>query len=151
LREAIMREDEDDEENETDSIVVTHLEELPSRRASALEARTIEDKLAAWLPKTDAERRTETERVGGEQVDDAFELSVDITTVTSTVFPSEGARSALLLKYRRQGSRALVPAREVMEGRGSRGNRSNRLIDLVAPYHLDRNALVAVRGQASLV
>ncbi len=101
---------------------------LPSVRAAALEERTLGERLAAWLPP----RRLDTE----------WELDVGATMT------SEG-RAALLLRHRRPGQRALVGAREVLAARLA--PRHRRLVELTAPWHQDRNVLVATRGQASVV
>jgi superfamily II DNA or RNA helicase len=99
---------------------------LSRARAKALEARTLDERLAAWLPPR--------------RFDDDFEVDVDVTELPD-------GRSAVLLRHRRPGTRALVAARDVLAAR-LRPRRRN-IVDLTSPYHLDRNALVATRGQAS--
>ncbi len=113
--------------------------ELPRLRASALEARTLDDRLAAWLP--------------APRFDDGFEIDVDVITLQSppswTGAAREEGRAAVLLRHRRPPSRALVPARDVLAARLPPKHR--RLVELTAPFHLDRDALVATRGQASIL
>ncbi len=106
---------------------------LADIRARALEARTLDERLAAWLP--------------ARSFDEEWEISVDAIAISSAA--SAESRSALLLRHRRPGLRALVPAKDVL---GARLNaRHRRLVELTAPYHLDRNVLVATRGQASIL
>jgi len=109
-------------------------QKLPSLRARALEERTLDERLAAWLPP-----RT---------FDDDFEIDVEAVT-TTTAGAAEAPRSALLLFHRKSQSRAILPARDVLASRLV--PRHRRVVDLTAPYHQDRNALVALRGQATLV
>jgi len=107
--------------------------ELPAVRASALEERTLGERLSAWLPS-----RT---------LDEAWELDVEAIAI-STAAAAE-PRTALLLRHRRPTHRALVPARDVLAARLA--PRHRRLVELTAPYHLDKNVLVATRGQASIL
>ena len=107
--------------------------ELPAVRASALEERTIDERLAAWLP--------------SRAFDEAWELDVEAIAI-STAAAAE-PRTALLLRHRRPAQRALVPARDVLASRLA--SRHRRLVELTAPYHLDKNVLVATRGQASIL
>ncbi|MBX3220736.1 MAG: DEAD/DEAH box helicase [Labilithrix sp.] len=106
---------------------------LPEVRERALEARTLDERLAAWLPPR--------------AIDDAWELDVEAIAL-STAAAAE-PRTALLLRHRRPGQRALVPAKDVLGARLAARHR--RLVELTAPYHLDKNVLVATRGQASIL
>lgn len=123
LREALMN------GAPTDELAST----LADVRARAIEARTLDERLAAWLP--------------ARSFDDAWEIDVEAIAITSA--GAMEARSALLLRHRRPTSRALVPAKEVLAARLAPKHR--RLVELTAPYHLDRNVLVATRGQASIL
>ncbi len=105
---------------------------LPGLRQRALEARTLEERLEAWLPPA--------------QVNDDFEIDVEAVTTPSTT-TAEGPRSALLL-YHRKG-RSLLAARDVLASRLTPKHR--RMVDVMVPYHGNRHALVATRGQASIV
>ena len=107
------------------------LEARPRLRVEVLEQRTLEQRLAMWLPPRTAR--------------DDFEIDLEVLALT------DGAvvRSALLLRHRTRGSRALVAARDVLGSRLPPAHRN--LVDLCSPYHADRNALVATRGQASLL
>lgn len=107
--------------------------ELPGVRARALEERTLDERLAAWLPPR--------------AIDDAWELDVEVVAV-STAAAAE-PRAALLLRHRRPAQRGLVAAKDVLGARLA--SRHRRLVELTAPYHLDKNVLVATRGQASIL
>jgi superfamily II DNA or RNA helicase len=108
---------------------IPDVDELPAIRAHALEARTLEERIAAWLP--------------SRAFDDAdFEIDLE-----PLVLPDQ--RPAVLLRHRKKGTTKLIAAKDVIAARLSSRRRS--LVDLAAPHHADKNALVALRGQASLV
>jgi len=123
LREALARGAPTDDE----------LAALERVRAQALEARTLDERLAAWLP--------------ARAFDDEWEIDVEAITIASAA--AAESRAALLLRHRRPGSRALVPAKDILGARLT--PRHRRLVELTAPYHLDRNVLVATRGQAAIL
>ncbi|MBX3227107.1 MAG: SNF2 helicase associated domain-containing protein [Labilithrix sp.] len=109
--------------------VLDLVDALPAVRVAALEARTLDDRIAAWLPRGD--------------FDDAeLEIAVEITTLAD-------GRSAIMLRHRRRGTTRVIPAKDVLALRLSQRRRA--LVDLTAPHHADKQALVASRGQASLV
>ncbi len=110
-----------------------HTGMLEKVRARSLEARTLDERLSAWLP--------------ARSFDDAWEIDVEAVTISSAA--SAESRAALLLRHRRPGSRGLIPAKDVLAARLSARHR--RIVELTAPYHLDRNVLVATRGQASIL
>ena len=107
--------------------------ELPALRAEAFEERTLDDRLAQWLPPATFE-------------DD---LEIDVEVVRSAGLAAAEERPALVLRHRRPRSRALLRPREVIEARLP--PRHRRLIELTAPSHSDRNLLVSTRGQASML
>jgi len=102
---------------------------LAETRRRAYEARTLEERLASWAPPR--------ERV-------ALEIDVEVAAARNT---HEGA--SLLLRHRAAGTRTSLAARDVLAMRVAPAHR--RLLDLVAPHHADKRALVAIRGQASVV
>ena len=107
--------------------------ELPEVRSLALEERTLDERLSAWLPPR--------------RFDDELEVGIEVVSIASVV--TAGERPALLVRHRRPSTRSLVSAREVLAARLT--PRHRRLVELTAPYHLDKAALVATRGQASLL
>jgi hypothetical protein len=107
--------------------------ELAKVRAEAFEQRTLDERLAAWLPP----RKFDTE------------WEIDVGAIALASGAAVDARAALLVRHRRPGQRALVPARDVLAARLP--SRHRRLVELTAPYHLDKNVLVATRGQASIL
>ncbi|MFO0739903.1 MAG: SNF2-related protein [Labilithrix sp.] len=100
--------------------------EDPELRAFALESRTLDDRLAAWLPPHPF---------------DDLELDLEPTTLQD--------RPAVLVRHRKRGSTKLWLAKDVVQARLSARRRS--LVDLTSPHHGDKHALVATRGQAALV
>ena len=99
----------------------------PELRAVALESRTLDERIAAWLP--------------SRAFDDAdFELDLEPVTLHD--------RAAVLVRHRRRGSTKLLSAKDVLAARLSARRKS--LVDLTAPHHADKHALVATRGQAAL-
>jgi superfamily II DNA or RNA helicase len=101
--------------------------EDPELRAIALESRTLDDRIAAWLP--------------SKAFDDAdFEIDVEPTMLND--------RAAVLLRHRKKGSTKILAAKDVLNLRLSARRRS--LVDLTAPHHADKLALVATKGQAAL-
>ena len=109
------------------------LEELPALRREAFEERTLEERLACWIPPRTFE--------------DDFEI--DVEPVRSASLAAREERPALVLRHRRTGARALVRAKDVTDARLRPWHR--RLIELSAPGHMDRSSLVATRAQASLL
>jgi superfamily II DNA or RNA helicase len=107
--------------------------ELPDVRAAAFEQRTLDERLAAWLPP----RKLDTD------------WEIDVGAVAIAASPAGDGRAALLLRHRRAGQRALTLAKDVLGARLA--SRHRRLVELTAPYHLDKNVLVATRGQASIL
>lgn len=106
---------------------------LPALRMDLLEERTLEERLAQWAPPR--------------RFDDAFEI--DVEPVASPGRAATDERPALLLRHRRPGARALIPSREVLEARLR--PRHRRMVELTAPAHMDRAALVSTRAQASML
>lgn len=104
--------------------------ELPAMRAHAFEERTLDERLAMWLP--------------SRAVDDDLEMDVEIATDGS-----DERRPCILVRCRRPTMRALMLAREIVEARLS--PRQRRIVELLRPSHADRKALVATRAQASLL
>jgi superfamily II DNA or RNA helicase len=109
------------------------VEELPVLRAAAVEERTLDERLARWLPSR------------------AFEedLEIDVEVVRTAGLATTDERPALVLRHRRAGARTLVRPREVQGARLS--PRHRRLVELTAPGHTDRNVLVSTRAQASML
>ena len=107
--------------------------ELPRVRAAALEQRTLDERLAAWLPPR--------------KLDADWEIDVDVITLATAA--ATEARAAVVLRHRRPAQRGLIPARDILAARLA--SRHRRLVELTAPYHLDKNVLIATRGQASIV
>ena len=108
--------------------------QLPALRAVAVEERTLDDRLAQWLP-------------AGAFEDD---LEIDVEVVRSAGFAAAtDERPAVILRHRRPPSRTLLRPREVLEARLQPWHR--RLIELTAPSHGDKTALVSTRGQASIL
>ncbi|MDB4937530.1 MAG: Helicase, family, partial [Labilithrix sp.] len=108
-------------------------EELPRLRAEAYEERTLDDRLARWLPSAAVE-------------DD---LEIDVEVVRSAGLAAAEERPALVLRHRRPKSRTLLRPREVLDARLP--PRHRRLVELTAPGHTDRNVLVSTRAQASML
>jgi len=109
------------------------LEELGPLRARAHEERTLDERLAHWLPSS--------------QVEDDLEIDVDV--VRSAGLAAADERPALVLRHRRPKSRTLLRPRDVLEARLP--PRHRRLVELTAPGHTDRNVLVSTRAQASML
>ncbi len=109
------------------------LDELPALRREAFEERTLDERLAHWIPP-----RT---------FDEDFEI--DVEPVRSAGLAAKEERPALAVRHRRSGARALVRARDVVEARLRPWHR--RLIELTAPGHMDRSSLVSTRAQASML
>jgi hypothetical protein len=109
------------------------LDELPARRAEAHEERTLDDRLARWLPSEDF-------------IDD---LEIDVEVVRSAGLAAATERPALVLRHRRAGSRTLLRPRDVLDARLLPHHR--RLIELTAIGHTDKNVLVSTRAQASML
>ena len=109
------------------------LEELRVLRALAHEERTLDERLAHWLPASELE-------------DD---LEIDVDVVRSAGLAAADERPALVLRHRRPKSRTLLRPRDVLEARLP--PRHRRLVELTAPGHTDRNVLVSTRAQASML
>ncbi len=109
------------------------VEELHVLRGEVHEERTLDDRLAQWLPRS-------------ELVDD---LEIDVDVVRSAGLAAADERPALVLRHRRPKARTLLRPREVLEARLP--PRHRRLVELTAPGHTDRNVLVSTRGQASML
>ena len=109
------------------------LEELHDLRMQAHEERTLDDRLAQWLPASD---REET-------------LEIDVDVVRSAGLAAADERPALALRHRRPNERTLVRPRDVLEARLP--PRHRRLVELTAVGHTDRNVLVSTRAQASML
>jgi superfamily II DNA or RNA helicase len=109
------------------------LDELPALRAQVHEERTLDERLAHWLPV-------------GELEDD---LEIDVDVVRSAGLAAADERPALVLRHRRPKARTLLRPRDVLEARLP--PRHRRLVELAAPGHTDRNVLVSTRGQASML
>ena len=103
------------------------------KRHDVLVTRTLDAGLARWLPAS--------------AFDD--DLAIDVEVVRSAGVPSPEERPAILLRHRREHARGLVPPKEVLAARLR--PRQRRLVELTAPSTTDRNALVATRGQATLL
>jgi superfamily II DNA or RNA helicase len=109
------------------------VDELPLLRAEAHEERTLDDRLARWLPAGDFE-------------DD---LDIDVEVVRSAGLAAAEERPALVLRHRRPKSRTPMRPREVLDARLPPSHR--RLVELTAIGHTDKNVLVSTRGQASML
>ena len=107
--------------------------ELPALRREAFEERTLDDRLAHWLP-----ART---------FDDDFEIDVEPVRAASLAAVDE--RPALVVRHRRPGARVMVRPRDVQAARLPPWHR--RLVELTAPGHMDRSSLVSTRAQASML
>jgi superfamily II DNA or RNA helicase len=108
-------------------------EELPRLRTEAHEERTLDVRLARWLP-------------SGAFEDD---LEIDVEVVRSAGLAAAEERPALVLRHRRPKSRTLLRPRDVIDARLP--PRHRRLVELTAKGHTERNVLVSTRGQASML
>jgi superfamily II DNA or RNA helicase len=108
-------------------------DDLRARRLEAYEERTLDERLALWLPARSFE-------------DD---LEIDVEVVRSAGLAAAEERPALVLRHRRPPSRTLLRPRDVLDARLP--PRHRRLVELTAPGHTDRNVLVSTRGQASML
>ncbi|MEA2750108.1 MAG: hypothetical protein QOI41_4251 [Myxococcales bacterium] len=124
LREALVAAEE---------ITAALVDELPALRAEAYEERTLDERLARWLPAA--------------AFDD--DLEIDVEPVRSAGLAAAEERPALVLRHRRPKSRTLLRPRDVIDARLP--PRHRRLIELTAPSHTDREVLVSTRGQASML
>jgi superfamily II DNA or RNA helicase len=102
--------------------------ELGRARTLAYEERTLDERLALWAP-------------SGDDVD----LEIDIEVTRNATGMRGGA--AVLLRHRVPGTRSVIAARDVLAMRP----RHRQLLELVVPHHADKRALVATRGNASVV
>ena len=109
------------------------LEELQGLRLQAHEERTLDERLAHWLPSSEV----------------LTDLEIDVDVVRSAGLAAADERPALVLRHRRPKSRTLLRPRDVLEARLP--PRHRRLVELTAPGHTDRNVLVSTRGQASML
>ena len=109
------------------------LEELRVLRLQAHEERTLDERLAHWLPSSEV----------------LADLEIDVDVVRSAGLAAADERPALVLRHRRPKSRTLLRPRDVLEARLP--PRHRRLVELTAPGHTDRNVLVSTRGQASML
>jgi superfamily II DNA or RNA helicase len=117
----------------SDAITTALVDELPALRAEAHEERTLDERLARWLPSA--------------AFDD--DLEIDVEPVRSAGLAAAEERPALVLRHRRPKSRTLLRPRDVIDARLPPHHR--RLIELTAPSHTDREVLVSTRGQASML
>jgi superfamily II DNA or RNA helicase len=124
LREALVAGEE---------ITTALIDELPALRSEAHEERTLDERLARWLPAA--------------AFDD--DLEIDVEPVRSAGLAAAEERPALVLRHRRPKSRTLLRPRDVIDARLP--PRHRRLIELTAPSHTDRDVLVSTRGQASML
>ena len=108
----------------------SHVAELPAMRAAALAERTIDERLARWIP--------------SRATDDDIEIDVDVQADAT-----DERRPCVVLRCRRAHTRALLSGREVIDARLT--TRHRRLVELTRPSHADRRALVATHAQASLL
>jgi superfamily II DNA or RNA helicase len=106
---------------------------LPAFRSDAHEERTLDERLARWLPAA--------------AFDD--DLEIDVEPVRSAGLASAEERPALVLRHRRPRSRTLLRPRDVIDARLP--PRHRRLVELTAASHTDRDVLVSTRGQASML
>lgn len=109
------------------------VDELRARRVEAYEERTLDERLALWLPPR--------------AFDD--DLEIDIEPVRSAGLAARDERPALVVRHRRPPSRTLLKPRDVIDARLPARHR--RIIELTAPSHTDRNVLVSTRAQASML
>ena len=116
-----------------EEITTTLVDELPALRTEAHEERTLDERLARWLPAA--------------AFDDGLEI--DVEPVRSAGLAAAEERPALVLRHRRPRSRTLLRPRDVIDARLP--PRHRRLIELTAPSHTDREVLVSTRGQASML
>ena len=107
--------------------------ELPALRRSLHAERSIDQSLSHWLPP----RATDVD------------LELDVEPVRYTGAPSPEAPPAVLLRFRRSGSRKALGAKEVLAA--SLPARRRRLVELAVPSQHHRDALVSVRASASLL
>jgi|GEM_PF-6159907 len=105
---------------------------LPTSRKLALEERTLDERLARWLPP---------------RAEDELEIDVEVTRAAGAASPDE--RPALLLRVRRPSSRALTNPRELLATRLPA--RYRKLLELTTPSSLHQGALVSTRAAASLL
>ena len=108
-------------------------DDLPDLARATYEERTLDERLAQWLPPR--------------AFDDAFEI--DVEPVRSAGLAAADERPALVVRHRRPGARVLVKPREVLDARLR--PRHRRLVELTAPGHTDRTTLVSIRAQASML
>lgn len=106
---------------------------LDERRRAHLEERTLDERIARWLP----ERAFEDD------------LELDVTVAPSTGMPSADPRPAVFLRHRRLPTRTLARPRDVLAARLP--PRRRRLVELTTPSSAHRDALVATNAQASLL
>ena len=118
---------------ESTPAIAALLEALPALRREAFEERTLDERLAQWVPP-----RT---------FDEDFEI--DVEPVRSASLATVDERPALVVRHRRPGARALVRPRDVLDARLRPWHR--RLVELTAPGHMDRSSLVSTRAQASML
>ena len=116
-----------------DDITPALVDELPALRSEAHEERTLDERLARWLPRS--------------AFDD--DLEIDVEPVRSAGLAAAEERPALVLRHRRPKSRTLLRPRDVIDARLT--PRHRRLVELTAPSHTDREVLVSTRGQASML
>jgi superfamily II DNA or RNA helicase len=114
-------------------VTASLLDTLRVRRIEAYEERTLDERLALWLPPR--------------AFDDALEI--DVEPVRSAGLAAADPRPALVLRHRRPPSRTLLKPRDVLDARLP--PRHRRLVELSAPSHTDRNVLVSTRAQASML
>ncbi len=107
--------------------------ELPMVRRELHAERSIDDRLAHWLPP----RATDVD------------LELDVEPVRYSGAPAPEAPPAVLLRFRRPGSRKPLPAKEVLSA--SLPSSRRRLVELAVPSQMQRDALVATRATASLL
>ncbi len=115
------------------SVALLLLRELGARRTEAYETRTLDERLAQWLP-----ART---------FDD--DLAMDIEPVRSAGLAAADERPALAIRHRRLLSRVLVKPHDVQAARLS--PRQRRIVELTSPSHTDRSVLISTRAQASML
>lgn len=119
-----------------DQLVVGAIAALPAVRHALLEARTLDERLAAWVP--DVARL------------DALELDVEVVRLPSLTPGAPGDdQPGILLRHRVPGARALLKPKDVLAARLAPDHR--RIVELTAPSQHHRDALVATKVQASLL